>query len=609
MSVTPPDAGALNVNRTTGAIANNAFNAAIFRSANGIGTGSGSVTSVALSLPSIITVSGSPVTTTGTLTGTLATQVANTIFSGPTTGADATPTFRALVAADIPSLSSVYQSLSANLTSWAAITRASGFDTFTATPSGANLASLLTTALPASKGGTGLTSLGTGVATALGNATNASGGLVTFSGNIGAATATTVNGNTLTTGTGTLTFGASKVLTVSNTLTLASTDGSTLNVGAGGTLGTAAFQPQTVLTGTANEITVSNAGVGATTLSLPSALTFTGKTVTGGTFASGAFNGTLGATTPSSVVGTTGTFTGGLTNTTGGVMSNSASAAPFAANWTTTGAFGAYRIDRSGAQKASIGLDASDNLVVNVAGSNWVTLSTTGLLSTNAITASAAITGTTVSLTSSSQIMTLNTASAGLFGFQAFQRSASTKARLDLDASDNFVVNVAGSAGVTVSTAQAIRFNAYGAGAITSDSSGNLTAVSDERAKDIVGAFKPGLAVVRKLTPKIYHWKPETGLNTADVNVSLIAQDIIAAGAPEAVSTERTREITEEKTRDGVAYLEVKRDAKGAAMTERVASTYTVSDRAVISVLVNAIKELAEQNDALASRVLALEQK
>lgn len=62
----------------------------------------GSVTSVALSLPSFITVSGSPITTTGTLTGTLATQSANLVFAGPSSGSPAAPTFRALVAADIP---------------------------------------------------------------------------------------------------------------------------------------------------------------------------------------------------------------------------------------------------------------------------------------------------------------------------------------------------------------------------------------------------------------------------------------------------------------------------------------------------------------------------
>lgn len=67
------------------------------------GAGSGTVTSVGLALPaSVFVVSGSPVTTTGTLTGTLATQAANIVFAGPATGAAAAPTFRALVAADIP---------------------------------------------------------------------------------------------------------------------------------------------------------------------------------------------------------------------------------------------------------------------------------------------------------------------------------------------------------------------------------------------------------------------------------------------------------------------------------------------------------------------------
>lgn len=66
------------------------------------GAGAGSVTSVALALPSFISVSGSPVTASGTLTGALAVQNANKVFAGPTTGSDAAPTFRALVAADIP---------------------------------------------------------------------------------------------------------------------------------------------------------------------------------------------------------------------------------------------------------------------------------------------------------------------------------------------------------------------------------------------------------------------------------------------------------------------------------------------------------------------------
>jgi len=69
---------------------------------SGTGGGSGTVTSVGLSLPPFITVTGSPVSTSGTLTGTLATQTANTHFAGPTSGSAAAPTFRALVPADLP---------------------------------------------------------------------------------------------------------------------------------------------------------------------------------------------------------------------------------------------------------------------------------------------------------------------------------------------------------------------------------------------------------------------------------------------------------------------------------------------------------------------------
>lgn len=67
--------------------------------------GIGTVTSVALALPAgVFTVSGSPVTSSGTLTGSFNTQSANSVFAGPTTGAASAPTFRALVSADIPAI-------------------------------------------------------------------------------------------------------------------------------------------------------------------------------------------------------------------------------------------------------------------------------------------------------------------------------------------------------------------------------------------------------------------------------------------------------------------------------------------------------------------------
>lgn len=66
--------------------------------------GGGSVTSVALSLPAIFSVSGSPVTADGTLTATLANQSGNVVFASPSNGSSGAPTFRSLVAADIPTL-------------------------------------------------------------------------------------------------------------------------------------------------------------------------------------------------------------------------------------------------------------------------------------------------------------------------------------------------------------------------------------------------------------------------------------------------------------------------------------------------------------------------
>lgn len=65
---------------------------------------SGTVTSVAFadaSTTPIYSISGSPVTSSGTLTQTLTTQSANTVFAGPTTGSAAQPTFRPLVVEDL----------------------------------------------------------------------------------------------------------------------------------------------------------------------------------------------------------------------------------------------------------------------------------------------------------------------------------------------------------------------------------------------------------------------------------------------------------------------------------------------------------------------------
>jgi hypothetical protein len=62
------------------------------------------VTSVGLSLPSIFSVTGSPILTTGTLAASLVAQSGNVVFASPANGTSGTPLFRTLVSADIPSL-------------------------------------------------------------------------------------------------------------------------------------------------------------------------------------------------------------------------------------------------------------------------------------------------------------------------------------------------------------------------------------------------------------------------------------------------------------------------------------------------------------------------
>ena len=94
-------AAAISDSTATGRSLLTAADAAAARTAIGAGTGSGSVTSVALSLPALCSVTGSPVVGSGTLSATLATQSAALIFAGPSSGAAAAPTFRALAATDL----------------------------------------------------------------------------------------------------------------------------------------------------------------------------------------------------------------------------------------------------------------------------------------------------------------------------------------------------------------------------------------------------------------------------------------------------------------------------------------------------------------------------
>ena len=124
-------------------------------------TGGSGVTSVALALPSMFNVTGSPITTSGTLTATLASQATGTVFAGPT-GAPGAPTFRALAAADIPNI---------------------------------DAAKITTGSFGAARGGTGLTATPTNGQLLIGNGTGYS-----------LATLTQGSGVTITNGAGTVTI-------------------------------------------------------------------------------------------------------------------------------------------------------------------------------------------------------------------------------------------------------------------------------------------------------------------------------------------------------------------------------------------------------------------
>ena len=112
-----------------------------------------------------------------------------------------------------------------------------------------------------------------------------------------------------------------------------------------------------------------------------------------------------------------------------------------------------------------------------------------------------------------------------------------------------------------------ITFNTYGAGTLSTDASGNITASSDERLKNIQGAFTRGLSDVKKLFPMVYKWNSKSGNETEGVYAGFIAQNVEEA-IPEAVG----------KGSDGML---------------------TLSDRPILAALVNSIKELSDKIDSL----------
>jgi hypothetical protein len=124
--------------------------------------------------------------------------------------------------------------------------------------------------------------------------------------------------------------------------------------------------------------------------------------------------------------------------------------------------------------------------------------------------------------------------------------------------------NHAGTLRAALTDAGTWTWGAYGAGAITSDASGNITAVSDERMKIVKSDYTRGLADLGAMgPPKNFSWRPESGMETEGVYSGFIAQEVLK-GIPEAVHLGK----------DGV---------------------YSFEDRPITAALVNAVLELEKR--------------
>lgn len=103
---------------------------------------------------------------------------------------------------------------------------------------------------------------------------------------------------------------------------------------------------------------------------------------------------------------------------------------------------------------------------------------------------------------------------------------------------------------------------------------GTWTALSDARMKQNIQPYTDGLQQVLQLKPITFHYNNQSGYNTSDQHVGVIAQELKAV-APYMTGTIK---------KDGQEYL-------------------TADNSAMIYMLVNAVKELAKQNEKLQAQI------
>ncbi len=120
-----------------------------------------------------------------------------------------------------------------------------------------------------------------------------------------------------------------------------------------------------------------------------------------------------------------------------------------------------------------------------------------------------------------------------------------------------------------------ITMPAYGAGAATFSSAGVISSASDERLKDIQRQFTTGLTALMSIKPITFKWRADSGMGIDEHEYSGFSAQNVMSVIPEGVG----------------------QDARGF---------YSLQDRALMAVMVNAIKELSAKVTALEKRAVKI---
>lgn len=358
----------------------------------------------------------------------------------------------------------------------------------------------------------------------------------------------------------------------------------------------------------ANQLALVTAGVERLTIgaaglvTVGAALAVTGALTVGAAFTASGDLGVTGALTAASTVTVTGLLTASGALTVAGALTASgpltvagsltASAGMIGAVTAPAGLVGTPSVAFAGDADTGIYSPGANQLALVTGGTTRLTIDAAGNVGIGTNPAATFDVGGTYGsmrakyITAIGALAAYNSATGGLyFGYSGggFIRSvadnSATAASLYLQVGN-------GLNAILITPARAVQFSAYGAGSLVSDSSGNITASSDARLKDVTGTFQRGLADVLKLQPKRFRWTAASGMNPDDENVGFVAQDVLAA-IPEAVGQFRTVE-TEEEDPEHKGQKRMKRE-------RRAVDLLTLSDRPIIAALVNAVKELAAQ--------------